>query len=280
MNVATTIADVRALRSRLEEPVGLAPTMGYLHEGHLSLVRLARAECASVVASVFVNPTQFAPGEDFTDYPRDLERDLALLEAEGVDLVFAPGADELYAADHTTWIELPTLTGRLEGASRPTHFRGVATIVLKLVNIVAPQVLVLGQKDAQQAVVVGRMLRELDVPVELRIGPTVREEDGLAMSSRNAYLAPDDRTVAAVLYRALRRVEALWRDGERDADALREAISAVLAGEPSADVDYVSVADPESLEELDGTVEAALASIAVRIGRTRLIDNLVLGRSA
>jgi len=280
MDLVTTIGDLRARRELLTGPVGFVPTMGCLHEGHLSLVRLARRESASVIASIFVNPTQFSPTEDFADYPRDLDRDLALLEGEGVDLVFAPETDALYAADHATWVELPALTDRLEGASRPTHFRGVATVVLKLLNLVRPDLLVLGQKDAQQAVVVGRMLRDLDLPVTLRIGPTVREEDGLAMSSRNAYLAPEERTAAAILCRAVRRAEALWKDGERNADVLREALSGVVAEEPLAAVDYVSVADPESLDELEGEADEALASLAVRIGRTRLIDNTLLGRSA
>jgi len=280
MDLVTTIGDLRARRELLAEPVGFVPTMGCLHEGHLSLARLARQESASVVVSIFVNPTQFSPTEDFADYPRDVDGDLALLEGEGVDLVFAPGTDALYAVDHATWVELPALTDRLEGASRPTHFRGVATVVLKLLNLVRPDLLVLGQKDAQQAVVVGRMLRDLNLPVTLRIGPTVREEDGLAMSSRNAYLAPEERTAAGVLYRAVRRAEALWKDGERNANVLRDALSALLADEPLAAVDYVSVADPESLNELEGEADQALASLAVRFGRTRLIDNILLGRSA
>ena len=280
MDLVTTIGDLRARRELLTGPVGFVPTMGCLHEGHLSLARLARQESASVVVSIFVNPTQFSPTEDFADYPRDVDGDLALLEGEGVDLVFAPGTDALYAVDHATWVELPALTDRLEGASRPTHFRGVATVVLKLLNLVRPDLLVLGQKDAQQAVVVGRMLRDLNLPVTLRIGPTVREEDGLAMSSRNAYLAPEERTAAGVLYRAVRRAEALWKDGERNANVLRDALSALLADEPLAAVDYVSVADPESLNELEGEADQALASLAVRFGRTRLIDNILLGRSA
>jgi pantoate--beta-alanine ligase len=276
MNVATTLAEFRARRIELDG-VGLVPTMGYLHEGHLSLVRLAQSRCRSVVASIFINPTQFAPTEDLGTYPRDLDRDLQLLEAEGVDLVLAPAdSEELYPAEFDTWVEVGAIAHRLEGASRPTHFRGVATIVSKLFNLVRPQWAFFGQKDAQQALVIRRMTQDLDFGIQLVLGPTVREPDGLAMSSRNAYLKPNERAAATVLYRSLRRVENLYEVGERDAKALRRAMREILDAEPLAVVDYVSVADIDTLEELDAVQGSALASLAVRFGDTRLIDNTVL----
>jgi len=277
MNVARTIRACRALRAELPAPVGFVPTMGFLHEGHLSLVRIARERCASVIASIYVNPTQFAPSEDLTDYPRDLDRDLALLEQEDVDLVFAPeqGAS-LYPEGHDTWIELPSITARLEGASRPTHFRGVATVVAKLFHIVEPDVAVFGQKDAQQALVIDRLIRDLDFDIELVLGPIVRESDGLAMSSRNAYLSPDERRAASALSRSLRLAEDLHASGERSADVIRSRMHALVATEPLVEPLYVSVADVRSLDEV-GTVEGnVLVSLAARVGRTRLIDNAVL----
>jgi len=251
--------------------------MGYLHEGHLSLVRIARERCASVVASVFVNPAQFAPSEDLTAYPRDLDRDLALLEQEGVDLVLAPDDEaKLYPPGFDTWIDVRGITARLEGASRPTHFRGVATIVAKLFHIVDPNVAVFGQKDAQQALVIRQLIRDLDYPIELVLGPTIREPDGLAMSSRNAYLSPGERRAATALHRSLEVVEALWRDGERDAAGLHRAMTGVLNGEPLVRLAYLSIADPETLEEVERVEDKTLVSLAARVGATRLIDNTVL----
>lgn len=277
MNVATTLSEFRARRAQLAGPVGFVPTMGCLHEGHLSLARLARFSCESVVASIFVNPTQFAPTEDLSSYPRDLERDLELLEKEGVDLVLAPSNnDEFYPAGHNTWVDVAGITSRLEGASRPTHFRGVATIVAKLFNIVRPQRAFFGQKDAQQAVVIQRMIRDLNFDVELVLGPTIREPDGLAMSSRNAYLSKEERSAAPVLHRCLDHVESLYTDGERSAENLRQAMLEVLQAEPLARLDYVSIADTDTLEELERIDGKALVSLAVRIGSTRLIDNTVL----
>jgi len=276
VNVARSIAEYRALRSGLAEPVGFVPTMGYLHEGHLSLVRVAREQAASVVASIFVNPSQFAPTEDLTAYPRDLERDLALLEAEGADLVLAPEGEEMYPQGFDTWVSVEELTRRLEGASRPTHFRGVATVVAKLFNIVRPQLAVFGQKDAQQALVIDRMVRDLGFDVDLVISPTVREPDGLAMSSRNTYLEPNERAAATVLRRSLLLAESLYNDGERSAETIRVRIQELLASEPLVEPIYVSVADVATLMELETIEGKALVSLAARVGKARLIDNVVL----
>lgn len=250
--------------------------MGYLHEGHLSLVRAARAENPHVVATIFVNPTQFAPNEDLARYPRDEARDLALLEAEGVDAVFAPEPGEMYPEGYATYVQVEGLTQRLEGASRPTHFRGVTTVVAKLLHIVQPRRAYFGQKDAQQLVVIRRMVRDLDIDAEIIGRPIVREPDGLAMSSRNVYLQGEDRTAALVLNRALSLAAVLFDDGVREADSIRGAMEKLISAEPRADADYVSVADLDTLAELETIDRPALASLAVRIGGTRLIDNQVL----
>ncbi len=277
MKVARTIAEMRQARLALAGSIGFVPTMGYLHEGHLALVRRARVENDAVVASIFVNPTQFGPQEDYERYPRDEERDLALLRNEGVDIVFIPAAQEMYPPGFTTWAEVPgPLTERLEGAARPGHFRGVATVVLKLLNIVQPHRAYFGQKDAQQLRVIQRLVADLNLPVEIIACPTVREPDGLAMSSRNIYLSPEERRAAAVLWRALCRAQELFRQGQRDAEALRRAMAQVIDQEPLARADYISVADAETLEELATIDRPALASLAVRIGGTRLIDNITL----
>lgn len=275
MEIAATIAEFRQARGRLGR-LGFVPTMGFLHEGHLSLVRRAREECGAVAASIFVNPTQFGPNEDFSRYPRDMERDLALLRAAGCDLVFTPGVAEMYPPGSLTAVEVTKVTDTLEGAVRPGHFRGVATVVAKLFNIVQPTRAYFGQKDAQQCVVIRRMVRDLDMPLEVVICPTVREADGLAMSSRNVYLQPDERRAATSLSRALNTAAALYRDGEHDAARLRQAMTDVLAAEPLAEIEYVSVADPDALDELDTVTAGALLSLAVRFGRTRLIDNIPL----
>jgi pantoate--beta-alanine ligase len=277
MQVATTVAEMRELRRAMSGDVGLVPTMGYLHEGHLSLARAARAANAHVVASIFVNPTQFGPDEDFERYPRDAERDLSLLEREGVDVVFMPAVEEMYPDGASTFVDVSgPVTEVLEGAARPGHLRGVTTVVAKLFNIVEPARAYFGQKDAQQLVVVRKMARDLRMPVEVAGCPIVREPDGLAMSSRNAYLSPEERQAALSLSMALRRAEELFASGERDAERLRGAMRDVLGAEPLARVDYVSVADPDSLQELARVETSALASLAVRIGSTRLIDNTVL----
>lgn len=277
MEVVRTIADLRAVRAMLPSPFGLVPTMGALHEGHLSLVRRARAECGSVGVSIFVNPTQFAKGEDLDSYPRDLERDVALLEAEQVALVWTPTEAEMYPAGFQTWVEVEELTSVLEGAHRPGHFRGVTTIVAKLFNAAQPERAYFGQKDAQQAIVIKRMVRELNIPLSVVVCPIVRESDGLAMSSRNVYLDAEERKAAVVLHRALISAQKAFESGERSVAVLRGRMQEVLDAEPLAQVEYVSVADPVNLEELDGEVSSALLSMAVYIGNTRLIDNIVLG---
>jgi pantoate--beta-alanine ligase len=270
------IKEFRFARAQCRQ-LGLVPTMGYLHEGHLSLVRRARSECDNVAVSIFVNPTQFAPTEDFGSYPRDMQRDLELLRAEGVDMVFAPEADEIYPPGYGTFIEVQHVTEMLEGAARPGFFRGVATVVCKLLNITQPDRAYFGQKDAQQAVVIQKLVRDLNMPVEIIVCPTVREEDGLAMSSRNAYLSPEERASAPVLYRALSEAKDAYETGERDAETLRRLMRRVLASEPLAQPDYVSAADPHTLQELEQVGEhGVLLSLAVRIGPARLIDNMIL----
>jgi pantoate--beta-alanine ligase len=276
MELVHTIFDLRKHISALPRPLGLVPTMGYLHEGHLALVRRAREECASVGVSIFVNPAQFGPQEDLARYPRDLARDLGMLEAAGVALVWAPDADEVYPPGYQTYINVENVAEPLEGAVRPGHFRGVATVVAKLFNAFTPDRAYFGQKDAQQAAVIRRMARDLNFPLEVIICPTVRERDGLAMSSRNTYLAPEERRAGVVLYRALSAARDMFEAGERDAEALRAAMRKTLAAEPRAQTEYVSAADPDTLQELERVDRDALLSMAVRIGKTRLIDNFVL----
>lgn len=277
MKVVTTLDDLRHARAALPGPVGLVPTMGYLHEGHLSLARRARAECASVAASIFVNPTQFGPSEDLASYPRDLPRDLALLEGAGVDLVWTPTPDIVYPPGFQTWVTVDEVARPLEGAQRPGHFRGVATVVAKLFNAFQADRAYFGQKDAQQVAVIRQMARDLDFPVQIVVCPTMREHDGLAMSSRNAYLNPEQRAAAPVLFRALSAAATAWAAGESDAEALRQLMAGIVDAEPLARRQYVSCADPVTLQELDGPAQRALLSMAVYIGKTRLIDNLVLG---
>ena len=275
MNVVETVAEMEAERAAMAGAVGLVPTMGALHEGHLSLVRYAREECDRVAVSVFVNPTQFGPKEDFAAYPRDLDRDLRLLEVEGVDVVFAPSPEEVYPPGFDEWVEVRgPLTERLEGEFRPGHLRGVTTVVARLFRIVRPRRAYFGEKDAQQLRVVRRMVEEQRLPVEVIGLPTVREPDGVAMSSRNAYLSTEEREAALALPRALalarRMVE---EDGVRDAAAVRRAAKELIGREPLARIDYVSVSDSETLEELCEIDRPALMLLAVRIGGTRLIDN-------
>jgi pantoate--beta-alanine ligase len=277
MKVVETIADLRRLRLKLPEPVGFVPTMGYLHEGHLVLVRQARAENSSVVVSIFVNPTQFGPQEDFAKYPRDPKRDLAMLEKEKVDIVFMPSVAEMYPPQFSSWVEVGKISERLEGASRPGHFRGVATVVAKLFNIVQPDRAYFGQKDAQQLVVIKKMVAELNMNLEIVGVPTVREPDGLAMSSRNIYLNPEERKAAVVLYQALSLAQKFWSQGGKDAQAIRQKMTELIQKQPLADIEYISIADAETLDELDIVKPPAIVSLAVKIGRTRLIDNVVLG---
>jgi pantoate--beta-alanine ligase len=277
MKTVTTLQELRAVMSDLPRPVGFVPTMGYLHAGHISLVAAARSGCASVVVSIFVNPTQFGPSEDLARYPRDLPRDLSMLEAAGADLVWTPTAEVMYPPGYQTWVEVQDLTKRLEGEVRPGHFRGVATVVTKLFNAVGPERAYFGQKDAQQAAVIRRMTRDLDLPIQVVVCPTVREPDGLALSSRNAYLDPEERRAAAVLYRALTAARTAWQAGEQDGEALRQIMRDTIAAESLARLQYVSCADLETLEELAAVPVRALLSMAVYIGKTKLIDNVVLG---
>jgi pantoate--beta-alanine ligase len=283
MRVIKTVAEMEKARAALGgspagRGVGLVPTMGALHEGHLSLVRRARADDDHVVVSVFVNPTQFGPQEDLEEYPRDMDRDLRLLEAEGVDIVFAPTAEEMYPPGFDEWVEVSgPLTSRLEGAFRPQFFRGVTTVVARLFRIVQPHRGYFGEKDAQQLRVVRQMVREQGLPVEIVAGPTVREPDGLAMSSRNAYLTPQERRTALVVPRALELARMMVRHwGVRDADMLRESLEEYIRQQPQVRIDYVSVADYETLEELKAIDRPAVVLLAVRVGSTRLIDNDVV----
>lgn len=276
MQVIKTIAEIRELRQKLSGSVGFVPTMGYLHEGHLALMKQARVGNDTVVVSIFVNPTQFSPNEDLATYPRDIDRDLRLLEQEGTDIAFVPSDAEMYPQEFSTWVDVKKLTERLEGASRPGHFRGVATVVAKLLNIVQPTRAYFGQKDAQQVVVIKRMVADLNMNMEIMVVPTVREGDGLAMSSRNGYLNSEERQAATVLFRALFLARQLWQDGEKNGDKLRREMKSVIRKKPLARIDYVSIADADTLEELEVIDRPALASLAVRIGRTRLIDNVLL----
>ncbi|MBI4339344.1 MAG: pantoate--beta-alanine ligase [Chloroflexi bacterium] len=278
MNVITTVAEMIAQREHLPRPLGLVPTMGYLHEGHMTLARWARRDNRSVVASIFVNPTQFGPSEDFASYPRDMERDLQVLQAEGVDVVFAPTVEEMYPQGFSTYVNVERVTEVLEGARRPGHFRGVATVVAKLFTIVRPDRSYFGQKDGQQVAVVKRLVQDLNLGTEVVVVPTVREPDGLALSSRNVYLTPQERRAAPVLYRALSRVRDLYLAGERSAERLRQEAAGMINAEPLAKLDYISIADAATLEELAVVDRPTMVSLAARFGRARLIDNVVIGQ--
>jgi pantoate--beta-alanine ligase len=278
MRVVRSISGLKSERSKLKGSVGFVPTMGYLHEGHLSLVRRSKAENEFTVVSIFVNPTQFLPNEDFKTYPRDEERDLSLLKREAADLVFLPAAGEMYRSGFCTVIEVEGLSKALEGASRPGHFRGVATVVAKLFNLVEPTRAYFGQKDAQQVLVIQTMTADLNMNVEVIACPTIREVDGLAMSSRNVYLNSEERQRAKVLPRAIFLARELWMAGERDGGTLRRRVREILESVPGVEVDYVSVADPRSLIELEKIDGGCLVSIAAKFGGVRLIDNVILGR--
>lgn len=261
---------------RQDRCVGLVPTMGALHEGHLSLVRAARERCDSVVVSIFVNPLQFGPNEDLAKYPRTFERDCELLEGENVDIVFAPPVEDMYPKDAVSYVTVEGMSEKLCGKSRPGHFRGVTTVVAKLFQIVEPETAFFGQKDAAQCAIIRRMVRDLNFPVEIVVRPIVREPDGLAMSSRNAYLSAPERKSALVLYRALTEVKASFDQGERNADKLAEIGKQVLSQEPGVRLDYLEIVDPDSLESLEGVGKTALAAVAAFVGKTRLIDNILL----
>jgi pantoate--beta-alanine ligase len=277
MIVIETIPDMAYLRNNLKEPVGFVPTMGYLHEGHMSLVKKARAENKSVIVSIYVNPTQFGPKEDLSKYPRDLPRDLAMLEKEGTDVVFFPSDKEMYPDGYDTWVIVENLTKPLEGDVRPTHFRGVTTIVNKLFNIVRPTNAYFGQKDAQQVLVIKKMVTDINMNLKVVVCPTIREPDGLAMSSRNVYLNPEQRKAAPVLNKSLLLANELFTHGERNTALILEKMTVLIQKEPLANIDYVSISDTETLAELKTISKSALVSMAVRFGNTRLIDNIILG---
>jgi pantoate--beta-alanine ligase len=277
MQIINNVRDMSRLCRQADRTLGLVPTMGALHQGHLALARRARAENASVAATIFVNPAQFGANEDLAQYPHNLERDLDLLEQEGVDLVFVPAPETMYPPGFDTWVDVGAIGERLEGVHRPGHFRGVATVVTKLFTIARPDRAYFGQKDAQQTLVVRQLVRDLDLGVELVIVPTVREPDGLALSSRNAYLTPEQRRAAPVVYQSLRRAKEQWKQGEKDADCLRQAVRESLEGEPLVEhIDYISLSDGANLAELDLVEGPAMLLVAVRLGQPRLIDNIIL----
>jgi pantoate--beta-alanine ligase len=280
MSVARTRAELRAALDGVPRPLGFVPTMGWLHDGHRSLMRTARAENATTIATIFVNPRQFNEAADFQQYPRNEDRDLAICGEEGIDLVFAPGVDEVYPPGFDTTVSVGAIARPLEGAARPGHFDGVATVVAILFNLVGAERAYFGQKDAQQVMVIRQMARDLAIRTEVIACPTVREPDGLALSSRNVHLSPAERSTAPVLHRALLAARRRWESGERSGDALRDAMWQVLTAEPLARPDYVSVADGSTLAELERVDGPALLSLAVRFGSTRLIDNEPLGAPA
>jgi pantoate--beta-alanine ligase len=279
MRILKTIAEAQSACAQLRAEgriLGLVPTMGALHEGHLSLVRAARAVSDVVVVSIFVNPTQFGPNEDFSKYPRTFETDCAMLEREGVDLIFAPTVDEMYPAGASTFVVVEGVSDRLDGASRPGHFRGVTTVVSKLFHIIGPHQAFFGQKDAAQVAVLRKMVRDLNFPLQIVVCPIVREADGLALSSRNRYLSKTERGQALVLHRALKAVEDATVSGEKSAQRLVEIARAVFAEEPGVRVDYISVVDPDTLEDVADVRDGALVAVAAFVGSTRLIDNVLL----
>jgi pantoate--beta-alanine ligase len=279
MKICNTIEDMRAACRAVRRDgkrLGFVATMGALHEGHLSLVRAGKRGCDAVVASIFVNPTQFGPAEDLAKYPRTLDRDRELLEKEGVELLFAPAVEEMYRAGGGTWVEVEGLSGKLDGASRPGHFRGVATVVAKLFHVIEPEAAYFGQKDAAQVAVIRRMVRDLNFPVEIVACPIVREADGLAMSSRNAYLNPTQRKQALVLHRSLMRVKKMWEGGEGSVETLRAAGREELSKENSVQLDYFEMVDPDSLDPVGNAGKGTLVAVAAIVGTTRLIDNIQL----
>ncbi len=276
MEKIETIARMKALRREITDSVGFVPTMGYLHQGHLSLVKQARADNPVVVTSIFVNPTQFGPAEDFKTYPRDIEHDMALLKEQKTDIVFIPSSEEMYPQAFSSWVEVEKITDVLEGSCRPGHFKGVTTVVAKLFNIVEPHRAYFGQKDAQQAIVIKKMVTDLNMNLEIVVAPTIRESDGLAMSSRNVYLDSRERQAATVLFKSLTIAQELREKGETSAEVIHEEIVSFISKEPLAKIEYVSIADAQTLEELKKIHSPVLVSLAVRIGKTRLIDNMVL----
>ena len=280
MKICPTIDDMRAASRQARHPgkrLGFVPTMGALHEGHLSLVRAAKAKCDVVAVSIFVNPLQFGPTEDLAKYPRSFECDRELLERESVDILFVPAGEEMYAAGAVTYVTVEGLSEKLCGKSRPGHFRGVTTVVAKLFHIVEPDLAFFGQKDAAQSTIIRRMVRDLNLPVEIVVCPIVREADGLAMSSRNAYLSPEERKSALVLHRCLLQGKHLFDQGERNAIELISAGKQVLRQEPAVRLDYFEIVDPSSLDPIQELTSTGLAAVAAFVGSTRLIDNILLG---
>jgi pantoate--beta-alanine ligase len=269
----------RKIRREQDKTIGLVPTMGALHEGHLSLVREARRMCDVVIVSVFVNPAQFGPGEDYERYPRDLTKDTALLTDYNVDYIFAPTVDEIYPKGFSTYVTVEGLSEQLEGGSRPGHFRGVATVVTVLLNTTRPDFAFFGQKDAQQALIIRRLVKDLAFDTEIVVLPTVREDSGLAISSRNLYLTPDEQAAATVIHRALTQAKTAYKEGERSASKMAEIVRSTIDSEPRARLDYLTVADAETMEKLDKLDErSVLIAVAAYIGKTRLIDNTILNK--
>lgn len=277
MKQVTAVSEIRRALSKVRGSIGLVPTMGYLHAGHMALVKRARAENDIVVVTIFVNPTQFGPEEDLDRYPRNMKRDLSMLREVGVDFVFTPEPGEMYPEGYSSYVTVERYSDKLEGIFRPGHFRGVATVVAKLFNIIPANRAYFGQKDAQQVVIIRRMARDLNFQHQIVAVPTVRDADGLAMSSRNSYLKPEERQAALVLPRALFLAKELYSQGQRNATEIRTAVRAMLDSEPMVKTDYVTVSDPDSLEELDQIEGRALVALAARVGSTRLIDNILLG---
>ncbi|MCP2519123.1 pantoate--beta-alanine ligase [Candidatus Aminicenantes bacterium AC-335-B20] len=279
MKTVKTIEEMKKIIKSLKEEkkvIGFVPTMGYLHEGHLSLIRESVKKVDRTIVSIFVNPTQFGPGEDYDRYPRDIERDKRLLEKEKVDYLFHPSVEEMYPPGYKTYVEVIELQDKLCGRSRPGHFRGVCTIVLKLFNIIQPNIAFFGQKDAQQAIIIKRMVRDLNLDVEIKVMPIVREKDGLAMSSRNTYLSPEERKQATVLYRSLQLAKELIEKGEKSSELIISEMKKLIETEPSAKIDYVEIVDLEELNPIKEIKNEALIALAVYIGNTRLIDNIIV----
>jgi pantoate--beta-alanine ligase len=277
VQIARTISEMKALRSKCSGTVGFVPTMGYLHDGHVELVRHAKKENPFAVVSIFVNPTQFAPNEDFKAYPRDIDRDLAMLETVKTDIVFIPSPEDMYREGYNSWVDLEGITSTLEGRSRPKHFRGVTTVCNKLFNIVEADSAYFGQKDAQQALVIQKMVADLNMNLKIIVIPTVREKDGLAMSSRNTYLTPEERHSAPVLYKSLQLASAMYEKGERDASKIKESMTQLISTVPAARIDYISISDYTTLQDVDTIKDKVVVSMAVILGKPRLIDNIVLG---
>ena len=279
MEIVSHVQEMKDLSQRLRaqgKPIGFVPTMGFFHEGHLSLMRRARGECDILIVSIFVNPTQFVAGEDYESYPRDMERDLRMAAKEGVDIVFAPTPQEMYPEGYSTYVNVENLTERLCGEIRPGHFRGVTTVVTKLFNIVQPHRAYFGEKDYQQLVVIERMVRDLNMDVEIIRCPTVRDPDGLAASSRNIYLNLEERRAARVLYRALKQGELLFNHGIREAEQIKRKVKEILEGEPLVEPQYVEVVDGDTLEDVSVIEGNCVIALAARVGKARLIDNIIL----